>query len=133
MSADIWLQNIKQLSSLRKTDNYSTISMVDSTGNAPNSTSTYLVHYIFADDVYTNLEQISAKEATWLGIPIFGSDFWDPHRKRNSNSIFDSWDSGRIFFLKFRCLKSQKIGIPICKILNFGNLFAQELTTSYHC
>jgi hypothetical protein len=37
--------------------------MVDSTGNAPNSTSTRLVHYIFADDVYTNLEKISAKEA----------------------------------------------------------------------
>ncbi len=69
-----------------------------STGNAPNSTSTYLVHYIFADDVYTNLEQISAKEATWMRILIFGSDFWDPHRKRNSNSIFDSRDSGRIFF-----------------------------------
>jgi hypothetical protein len=38
----------------------------------------------------------------WLGIPIFGSDFWDPHRKRNSNSVFDSKDSGRIFF-EFRC------------------------------
>jgi len=37
--------------------------MVDSTGNAPNNTSTQPVHYIFADDVYTNLEQISAKEA----------------------------------------------------------------------
>jgi hypothetical protein len=37
--------------------------MVDSTGNAPNNTSTQHVHYIFADDVYTNLEQISANEA----------------------------------------------------------------------
>jgi hypothetical protein len=36
--------------------------MVDSTGNAPNSTSTHLVHYIFADDVYTNMEKVSAKE-----------------------------------------------------------------------
>ncbi len=35
---------------------------------------------------------------TWLGIPIFGSDFWDPHCKWNSNSVFDSEDSGRIFF-----------------------------------
>jgi hypothetical protein len=34
----------------------------------------------------------------WLGIPIFGSDFWDPHCKQNSNSVFDSEDSGRIFF-----------------------------------
>jgi hypothetical protein len=33
-----------------------------------------------------------------LGIPIFGSDFWDPHRKRNSDSVFDSEDSSRIFF-----------------------------------
>jgi hypothetical protein len=37
--------------------------MVDSTGNEPKSISTQTVCYIFADDVYTNLEQISAKEA----------------------------------------------------------------------
>ncbi len=35
---------------------------------------------------------------TRLGILIFGSDFWDPHWKRNSNSVFDSKDSGRFFF-----------------------------------
>jgi hypothetical protein len=34
----------------------------------------------------------------WLGIPIFGSKFWDPHRKQNSDSVFDSKDSDRIFF-----------------------------------
>ncbi len=39
----------------------------------------------------------------WLGIPIFGSNFRDPHQKRNTNSIFDSEDSGRNFFLEFRC------------------------------
>ena len=33
-----------------------------------------------------------------LGIPIFGSNFWDPHCKQNSDSVFDSEDSGRIFF-----------------------------------
>jgi hypothetical protein len=38
-----------------------------------------------------------------LGIPIFGSDFWDPHWKRNSDFIFDSKDSGGNFFLEFRC------------------------------
>ncbi len=69
----------------------------------------------------------------WLGMPIFSSDFWDPHRKRNSGFVFDSKDSGRIFFLKFRCLESQKIGIPICDIQNSGNFFVQELSTSYHC
>ena len=37
--------------------------MVDSTGSTRNSTRTHLVHYIFVDDVYTHLEQISAKEA----------------------------------------------------------------------
>jgi hypothetical protein len=26
----------------------------------------------------------------WLRILIFGSDFWDPNWKRNSNSAFDS-------------------------------------------
>jgi hypothetical protein len=40
---------------------------------------------------------------TRLGIPIFGSDFWDPHRKQNSVSVFDSKDYGRIFFLEFHC------------------------------
>jgi hypothetical protein len=63
MSTDTGLQNSKELSRVKKTDTYSTISMVDFTGNAPNNTSTQPVHYIFADDVYTNLEQISAKEA----------------------------------------------------------------------
>jgi hypothetical protein len=37
--------------------------MVASTGNAPNNTSTQPIQYIFANDVYTSLEQISAKEA----------------------------------------------------------------------
>jgi hypothetical protein len=62
-STNIGLQNSIELSSFKKTDTYSTISMVDSTGNAPNNTSTQPVCYIFADDVYTNLEQITAKEA----------------------------------------------------------------------
>jgi hypothetical protein len=34
----------------------------------------------------------------WLGIPIFRSDFWDPHRKQSSNLVFDSKDSGLNFF-----------------------------------
>ncbi len=55
------LQNSKEVSSLKETDTYSTISIVDSTGNAPNNTSTQPVCYIFTGDVYTNLEQISAK------------------------------------------------------------------------
>ncbi len=56
------LHHSKQLSSLKTADIYGTIFMVDFTGNAPKSTST-VVRYIFADDVCTNLEQISAKEA----------------------------------------------------------------------
>ncbi len=44
----------------------------------------------------------------WLGIPIFGSDFWDPHWKRNSHFIFDSKDSSRKIFLEFRCWKIEK-------------------------
>jgi hypothetical protein len=39
----------------------------------------------------------------WLGILIFGSDFWDPNWKRNFDSVFDSEDSGQNFFLKFCC------------------------------
>ncbi len=34
----------------------------------------------------------------WLGIPIFDSSFWDPLCKQNSNSVFDSKDSGQNFF-----------------------------------
>jgi hypothetical protein len=30
----------------------------------------------------------------WLGIPIFSFDFWDPHPKQSSDSVFDSRDSG---------------------------------------
>jgi hypothetical protein len=37
--------------------------MVASTGNAPKSTSTQTVRNIVTDEVYTNLVQISAKEA----------------------------------------------------------------------
>jgi hypothetical protein len=55
-----------------------------------------------------------------LGIPIFGSNFWDPHLKRNSNSISDSKYSGQIFF-RIHLLKSHPIGILICKIWNSGN------------
>ncbi len=51
------------MSSLKKTDIYSTISRVDSTGSAPNNTSTQPICYIFEDNVCINLEQISAKEA----------------------------------------------------------------------
>jgi hypothetical protein len=56
-----------------------------------------------------------------LGIPIFGSNFWDPHRRRNSDSVYDSKDSGRIFFLKFQFLESQKIVIPIRDFWNSDN------------
>jgi hypothetical protein len=41
-----------------------------------------------------------------LGIPIFGPDFWDPHWKRNSNTLSNSGDP---------LLKSHQIGILIWK------------------
>ncbi len=50
-----------------------------------------------------------------LGIPIFGSDFWDPHRKQNSGSVSDSEDSGRRNFNQIPLLKNREIGIPIPK------------------
>jgi hypothetical protein len=78
---------------------------------------------------------------TRLGIPIFGSNFWDPHRKRNFDPVYDSKDSGRNFFLKFQCLESQKIGIPIPKfgIPDLINnqilipLLIQRFTEENHC
>jgi hypothetical protein len=51
------------LSSLKTADLYGTISMVDSTGNAPKSPSTQPVHHIATEEVYTNLVQHSTKEA----------------------------------------------------------------------
>ncbi len=48
-----------------------------------------------------NSKKKSSVEAARLGIPIFGSNFWDPHCKRNSDFIFDSKDSGWNLFLKF--------------------------------
>jgi hypothetical protein len=38
------------------------------------------------------------REWAWLGIPIFSSDSWDPHRKWNSNTVSDSVNSCQIFF-----------------------------------
>ncbi len=43
--------------------------------------------------------QQELSSTTWLGIPIFGSNFWDPYQKRNSDSVFDSKDSGQKLFL----------------------------------
>jgi hypothetical protein len=48
---------------LKTPDLYGTISMVDSTGNTPKSPSTQPVHHIVTDEVYTNLVQLSTKEA----------------------------------------------------------------------
>ncbi len=62
-STNIGLQNSNELSSLITADLYSTISMVDSTGNAPKSPSTQPVCHIVTDQVYANLVQISTKEA----------------------------------------------------------------------
>ncbi len=46
---------------------------------------------------------------TRLWIPTFGSDFWDPHRKQNSDSVFDSKDFGRIFFLNSNVWRVRKL------------------------
>ncbi len=44
-----------------------------------------------------------ASITSWLGILIFGSNFWDPHWMQNSNSVFNSEDSGRKIFVEFHC------------------------------
>ncbi len=48
---------------MKTADLYGTISTVDSTGNAPKSLSTQPVHHMVTDEVYTNLVQLSTKEA----------------------------------------------------------------------
>jgi hypothetical protein len=62
-SINIGLQNSNELSSLKTADLYSTISTIDSTVNTPKSPSTQPVHHIVIDEVYTNLVQLSTKEA----------------------------------------------------------------------
>ncbi len=70
-----------------------------------------------------------------MGIPIFGSNFWDPHRKRNSDSVFDSEDSGQFFF-RIPLLKNQEIEIPIPKFgiqkkikrMNLIHLISHEMS-----
>jgi hypothetical protein len=52
--------------------------------------------------------QRDVRACAWLGISIFGSDFWDLHRKQNSDSVFDSEDSGQIFFMNSAVEKSRK-------------------------
>jgi hypothetical protein len=62
-STDKGLQNSNEMSSLKTVDLYGTISMVDSIGNAPKNPSTQPVRHIVTDEVYTNLVQLSTKEA----------------------------------------------------------------------
>ncbi len=66
---------------MKTVDTYSTISMVASTGNAPKSTSTQSVCHIVTDEVYTNLVQLSAKEAMDI--------------KSNKNSSTSDYHGGR--------------------------------------
>jgi hypothetical protein len=63
MSTNVELQNSNELSSLKTADLYGTNSTVDSTGNAPQNPSTQPVRHIVTDEVYTNLVQLSNKEA----------------------------------------------------------------------
>ncbi len=62
-----------------------------------------------------NLDDFQTKTTSGarLGIPIFGSDFWDPHRKQNSDSVSDSGYSGQIFV--FRCWKLIKLEFRFAK------------------
>jgi hypothetical protein len=62
-STDVELQNSNDLSSLKTADLYGTISMVDSTGNAPKNPSTQPMSHIVTDEVYANLVHLSTKEA----------------------------------------------------------------------
>ncbi len=59
ISTNLVLQNSNELFSLKTADLYGTNSTVDSTGNAPKSPSTQLVHHIVTDEVYTYLVQLS--------------------------------------------------------------------------
>ena len=63
MSTSVELQISNELSSLKAMDFYGTISSEKSTGSAPKKLSTQPVYLIVTDEVYTNLEQPSAKEA----------------------------------------------------------------------
>ncbi len=55
-------------------------------------------HSMLFGENYMFTQTTKPFSASRLGILILGSNFWDPHWKRNSGSISDSKDSGRIFF-----------------------------------
>ncbi len=44
------------------------------------------------------VQWLIVKPLTWLKIPIFGSDIWDPRWKRNSYSVSDSGYFGQNYF-----------------------------------
>ncbi len=75
-STNVELQNSNELSSLKTADLYGTISMVDSTVNAPKNPSTQPVHHIITDEVYTNLVQLSTKEAMNIKARSVTKLFW---------------------------------------------------------
>ncbi len=84
--------------------------------------------FFFYDVVYDDSSHIVIiVEINWepvcrLGIPIFGSNFLDPHQNQISNSVSDSGYSGRIFFLRILQFESHPIRILIWKIWNSSNL-----------
>ncbi len=86
--------------------------------------------FVFSFSLFQWIWSENAVGGARLGIPTFGSDFWNPHWRWNSDSVYDSEDSGRIFF-----------EIPISgepenknsdlRFLEFRQFLAQELSTSF--
>jgi hypothetical protein len=62
-STNVEFQISNELSSLKAMDFYGTISSENSTGNTLKNLSTQPVYHLVTDEIYTNLEQPSAREA----------------------------------------------------------------------
>jgi hypothetical protein len=72
------------------------------------------------------------RQPSWLGIPIFGSNFWDPHWRRISDSVYNSEDSGRIFFWIPISGEPENWNSDL-RFSEFRQFLAQELSTSFCC
>ncbi len=66
-----------------------------------------------------------------LGILIFGSNFWDPQWRQNSNSVYDSEDSGHFYFEILISGESENWNSNL-RFLEFRQFLDHELSTSFH-
>ncbi len=72
-------------------------------------------------DTTNQPQRIICQWESWLGIPILCYNFWDPHCKQNSASVFDSEDSGQNFSFEIPMSGESEIRNSDSELWNSGN------------